>query len=208
MKNILIGLLTVLMLPFTALASTAIIALLLAAVALLSPVLLIGGSIVAAAKLATKITNWFYPADANFAKHGKGPIVTSLALTTVLFPLSLVPVAIASVATAAVVSVLLLPAMAGYGAYSIADKAISRLFSALGLTTQHEPEITFKHSYSKLPQDSDEKSVGRRAKAEPEEVQQFGGVFQRKINSNSQLINDNLKLADSKQDSTSSRKSL
>ncbi|MGM9454819.1 hypothetical protein ACTAZI_15955 [Legionella bozemanae] len=171
MKRALTGILTILLLPFSAAASVVIVALLLAMLALVSPVLVIGGALWSAGKLSEIFTEWLYPPKKIMtSNHGNGPIITSLSMTGILFFALLIPVAMGSAAAAAVVSVLLVPALAVTGAYKIADPTINYLYTALGLNKE---EVKVKHSYSILPQDSDEH------REEPEEdVPHFDPLFQ------------------------------
>ncbi|KTD42273.1 hypothetical protein [Legionella parisiensis] len=169
MKQALTGILTILLLPFTAAASVVIVALLLAMLALLSPVLVIGGALWSAGKLSEKFTNWLYHPKNMTSNDGNGPVITSLSMTGILFFLLIAPIAVGSAATAGIVSVLFIPAMSVTSAYKIADATINYLYTALGLNKEG---FRIKHSYSILPRDSDE------LQQDSEDVLNFDPLFQ------------------------------
>ncbi|WP_454780400.1 hypothetical protein [Legionella sp. WA2022007384] len=153
MRNALAGILTLLLLPFTALASVAIVALLLAMLALVFPVLVLGGTFKGAGYLSEKFTEWLFPNQNKELDPGNGPLISSIS-TTLLFLLLLpAPVAVGAVLAAGVICTLLIPALAVSSAYLLAKDAISRLFTALDMNNDETP---IKHSYSKLPKNSDE----------------------------------------------------
>ncbi|HHT0593266.1 TPA: hypothetical protein ACTXXA_002037 [Legionella anisa] len=180
MKQALTGILTTLLLPFTTAASVVIVALLLAMLALFSPVILIGGALWSAGKLSEKFTNWLYPPqNIMTSNHGNGPIITSLSTTGILFFLLIAPVAVGSAATATVVSILLVPALAVNGAYKIADSTINYLYKLLSLNKE---EVRVKHSYSILPQDLDE------SPEDPEDVLNFDPLFRSQATNNVKKI--------------------
>ncbi len=156
MKPALTALLTILMLPLTAAASVAIVALLLAMLALFSPIIVFWGALLGAGKLSEKLTQRMFPHANNTLDPEDEPLYTPIALTLLLTPLLIVPVAVGSAVIAAVVSILLVPILTVGGAYSIAENAINRLSGAIGFNTE-EPAIA--HSYNKIPQDSEEQEV-------------------------------------------------
>lgn len=173
MKQALTYILTILLLPLAVPASILLVALMLAMLALVSPVLVFGGAFIAAGKLANTITDWLYPPEKSILNPGNGPVITSLSLTALFSPLLVVPVAVGAAATTAVVSILFVPAGAIYGAYTVADKAINKLFAARGSDNE---AVRVEHSYSKLPENLDEDS-----ETTPKDVPHFDFMFQKPI---------------------------
>ncbi|WP_454785326.1 hypothetical protein [Legionella sp. WA2024007413] len=169
MKNALTGLLVVLLLPFTALVSVALVALLLAMFALVFPVVVLGGTLLGAGALSEKFTDWLFPNQNKELDPGKGPLIASIS-TTLLFLLLLpAPIAAGAILAAGVVSILLPPALAISSAYFIAKDAINRLFTALNITNDEPP---IKHSYSKLPKNSNE------VRETLKDIPYFGSLFE------------------------------
>lgn len=169
--------LTCLMLPLTTVGSVALVALMLALLALCSPAVIFGATLMAAGKLATKFTEWCYPdMNTSLKDPGKGPLITSLSTTVLLFPLLIAPVTASSAVLAALTSVLLVPSLAVLGAYDLSNKIINR-FSSGSASTPKEAQIN--HSYGMFPQNASRK---------PEttitnflsEVPYFGALFQSK----------------------------
>lgn len=199
MKPTLTALLTILMLPLTAAASVAMVALLLAMLALFSPIIVFWGALLGAGKLSEKLTQRMFPHANNSLDPEDEPLYTPIALTLILTPLLIAPVAVGSAVIAAVVSILLVPIMTIGGAYRIAENAINRLSGAIGLNTE-EPAIA--HSYNKIPQDSEEQEV-------PTDAPCFGPLFKKLKQHGYSLVKNNASVEDNDEmislsDSTSS----
>ncbi|KTC96921.1 hypothetical protein [Legionella feeleii] len=148
MKSVFIALLTVLFLPVAALMSFALIALTLAAVILFSPLLVLGGSIVSGSYLSEKITDWLFPtvpiSIEEFRKLGNTPLFTSLGLTLLFIPLTVLPVAAFGVVVGALVTVLSIPILALSGAFWTAEQIVNLL------SPEPVVEAPVEHSYHHL----------------------------------------------------------
>lgn len=152
MRNVFIGLLTTLFLPVAALISFALVAFLLAAAIIFSPLLVLGGTILSSSYLSEKITDWLFPmvvvveSIESLKRKGNAAVFTSLSLTLVFIPLTALPVAVVEAVIGALVSALSIPILAVYGAFLTADKIVN--------TISPEPadDQPIHHSYHHFPQ--------------------------------------------------------
>ncbi|MBI2786125.1 MAG: hypothetical protein HYX60_07415 [Legionella longbeachae] len=149
MKQTLTTLLTILLLPLTALVSIGFQALLLSMMAVISPVLVFGGALIGAGKLSNILMDKFYPQKKIFSNSMIASVITSLTTTAVFFFLLIAPVAVGILAASTLISFLFVPSMAVCSAYKIAENAINKSFAGIGLD---DKEILIKPRSIKLSQ--------------------------------------------------------
>ncbi|WP_392537810.1 hypothetical protein [Legionella sp. 227] len=184
MKRALTVLLTILLLPLTAVGSVALVALMLAMLAVCSIPLILGGTLMAAGELSKKFTDWRYPDMNKTLDPGNGPLITSISTTLILFPFLILPVTAGSVVAAAFISILLVPSMTILGAYKVSEKIINGAEKAINSLADRlnsdQGKARINHSYSILSQDPGLESVVIEKISFEPEITHFNPLFHRK----------------------------
>lgn len=139
-RKLLLGALTILLLPLGGVFSVTLVALMLASAALCSPLIILGLAIVGGGKLASKLSEKLFSSEKDHP--GWTPAITIIGLNALFITLGLAPAAVIVPVVAAFLTVLLLPTIAIWASFTIAEKTVDKANSIIN-NRRHNPPTDF-----------------------------------------------------------------
>lgn len=148
MNKSLIGLFTMLLIPFMVIPSVVLVALLAALVILVSPILVLGGAIKTGLFLFSKISDWLMPNSQSNEVKSREAVIGEILGIGALILLSILPVTVGVASLSFLAGVVLLPTVPVVGAFMAAQQ-LSQWVTALF------PDTKLNSDYELIPEEEE-----------------------------------------------------